>query len=67
MILIDLQEAFDTINHKNLHDKLLPIDFVKNKISWYESCLAECHFTVEVANWVSNFANISCGVPQGSV
>ena len=64
MILIDLQKAFDTINHKTLLDKLLPISFSKNTISWYESYLAERHFTVEVANRISRF---SCGVPQGSI
>ena len=52
MILIDLK-AFDTINHKILLDKLLPIGFSKNTISWCESYLAEHHFTVEVANRVS--------------
>ena len=67
MILIDLQKAFDKINHKILLDKLLPIGFSKNLISWYESYLAERHFTVEVANQVSNFSKISCGVLQGSI
>ena len=67
MILIDLLKAFDTINHNILLDKLLPIGFSKNMISWYESYLAEHHFTVEVANRVSEFTNISCGVPQGSI
>ena len=54
MILIDLPKAFDMINHKILLYKLLPIGFSKNAISWYKSYLAECHFTVEVANRVSN-------------
>ena len=67
MILIDLQKVFDMINHKTLLDKLLRKSFSKNTISCYESYLAEHHFTVEVANRVSKFANISCGVPQGSV
>ena len=67
MILTDWQKAFDTIGHKILLDELLPISFSKNTISWYQSYLTERHFTVEVANRVSKFANISCGVPQGSV
>ena len=33
MILIDLQKAFDTINHKTVFDKLFPIGFSKNTIS----------------------------------
>ena len=67
MILIDLQKAFDTINHKILLDKLLPIGFSKITISWYELYLAEHQLTVEVVNRVPKFANISCGVLQGSV
>ena len=54
MILIGLQKAFDTINHKILLEEPLPIGFSKNTSSWYESYLAERHFTVEVANRVSN-------------
>ena len=67
MILIDLQKAFGTIKHKIVLDKLFLIGFPKNTISWYESYLAERHFTTEVANRVSKFANISYGVPQGSI
>ena len=67
MILIYLQKVFDTINYKILLDKFLPISFSNISISWHESYLAECHFTVEVANRVQKFANISYGVPQGSV
>ena len=67
IILIDLQKAFDTINHKILLEKLLPISFSKNKISWYESYLEERHFTLEVADRVSKFSNISYGVPQSSI
>ena len=45
----------------------LPTEFLKNTISWYESFIAERHFTVEVINWVSKFAKTSYGVPQGSI
>ena len=58
MVLIDLLKTFDTINHKILLDKHFPIDFLKNTISSFESYLPERHFTVEVANRVSKFANI---------
>ena len=54
------------INHKILLDGLLPIGFSNNMISWYESYLVEHHVSVEIANRFSKFANISCGVPQGS-
>ena len=67
MILIDLQKAFNTIGHKFLHDKLLPVGFSNNSIVWHEFYLAEWHFTVEVANQASKFVNISCGVLQSLV
>ena len=53
IILIDLQKAFDMINHKILLYKLLLIGFSKNTISWYEFNLEEHHFTLEVAGCVS--------------
>ena len=55
------------INHKIVLDKLLSLGFSNNTVSWHESYLAERHFTLEVANWVSKFANIPCGVPQDSI
>ena len=58
--MIDLQKAFDIGKHKILLDKLLPIGILKNKIWWYKSYLAERHFFVEIANWVSKFTNVSC-------
>ena len=67
MILIKPQKALDTINHKILLEKLLPMGFSKNTISWYESYLAECHSFVGVSNRVSKFSKISCGVQQGSI
>ena len=45
--------------------KLISINFSENNISWYESCVAEHHFTVEVADWVSKSANISCDIARG--
>ena len=35
IILIELQNTFHTINHKNLLQKFLPIGFSKNSIRWY--------------------------------
>ena len=67
IILIYLQKAFDMIKYKVLLNKLFPITFSKDTIIWYESYLAERHFTIEVANQVSEFSNISCGVLQGSI
>ena len=37
MILIDLQKAFDTINHEILLDKMKFMNFTKETISWFRS------------------------------
>ena len=39
MILIDLQKAFDTINHNILLQKLYPIGFSKHSVNWFWSYL----------------------------
>ena len=62
-ILTDPQKTFHTTNHKIQRNKLLAVSFSKDTIIWYEFYSSEVHFTVEVANRVPNFANISRGVP----
>ena len=67
MILIDLQKAFDTINHKILLDKLVFIGFSKNAIAWFKSYLTNRSFIVTVENEYSIPGQLLCGVPQGSI
>ena len=67
MILIDLQKAFDTINHKVLLQNLKAIRFSEQSIQWFRSYLCEQIFLVETENKLSDFGKISCGVPQGSI
>ena len=67
MILIDLQKAFDTIDHEILLQKLKAIKFSESTIKWFKSYLSERIFLVNIENKLSNFGEISCGVPQGSI
>ena len=67
MILIDLQKAFDTIDHEILLQKLKAIKFSKSTIKWFKSYLSERRFLVNIENKLSGFAKISCGKPQGSI
>ena len=67
MILIDLQKAFDTIDHEILLQKLKAIKFSKSTIKWSKSYLSERIFLVNIENKLSDFGKISCGVPQGSI
>ena len=66
MILIDLQKAFDTIDHEILWQKLKAIKFSKSTIKWFKSYLSERIFLANIENKLSGFGEISCGVPQGS-
>ena len=67
MILIDLQKAFDTINHDILLKKMSLAGFSCQSITWFESYLSNRRFQVNIKNKYSNVANINCGVPQGSI
>ena len=67
MILINLQKAFDTIDHEILLQKLKAIKFSESTIRWSKSYLSERIFLVNIENKLSEFGEISCGVPQGSI
>ena len=67
MILIDLQKAFDTINHDILLKKLSIIGFSDHTIKWFQSYLLNRKFVVNLENFFSEVSSILCGVPQGSI
>ena len=48
MILIDLQKAFDTINHEILINKMEFLGFFKNAILWFKSYLSHRKFKVDL-------------------
>ena len=48
MILIDLQKAFDTINHEILINKMEFLGFFKNVILWFKSYLSLRKFKVNL-------------------
>ena len=67
MILIDLQKAFDTIDHDILLQKLYAIGFSKHSVNWFRSYLTNRIFLVNLGNVFSQQACVSSGVPQGSI
>ena len=67
VILIDLQKAFDTINHDILLKKLSIIGFSDHTVKWFQSYLSNRKFMVNLENFFSEVSSISCGVPQGSI
>ena len=67
MILIDLQKAFDTIDHQILLKKMKYLGFFKNTITWFKSYLCERKFKISINTSYSSPSNLLCGVPQGSI
>ena len=65
-VCVDLEKAFDTVNHKRLCEKLnyhgLRVD--ANRL--IQSYLANRKQHVSIDGFESNLRSISCGVPQGS-
>ena len=67
MVLIDLQKAFDTVDHKILIDKLSAIGADESVLSWFQSYLSNRKQYVTINQEMSDLKNINCGVPQGSI
>ena len=67
MILIDLQKTFDIIVHEILLQKLKVIKFSESTIKCFKSYLSKRIFLVNIENKLSDFGNILCWVPQGSI
>ena len=67
MILIDLQKAFDTIDHSILLEKMSCLGFAESTIEWYKSYLTNRCFVVNVGKDFSSPGKLMCGVSQGSI
>jgi len=65
MVLLDLQKAFDTVDHEILCKKLeaMGIDFTE----WFNSYLGGRQQAVVANDTMSEPGTITCGVPQGSI
>ena len=66
-IFIDLQKAFDTVNHRTLLSKMEHYGVRGCALEWFKSYLSDRKQYVSVNGSNSNLLPITCGVPQGSV
>ena len=65
MVLIDLQKAFDTVDHEILCKKLKSMGI--NCTEWFQSYLGGRNQVVEANDTLSDAGIVNCGVPQGSI
>ena len=67
MVLLDLQKAFDTVDHKILLMKMEALGLGQDVVRWFRYYLSDRRQLVDVSGVLSSSAAISCGVPQGSI
>ena len=66
-IFLDLQKAFDTVDHSILLSKLYHYRIRGLENKWFESYFANRKQFVSVNGFESSTSSITCGVPQESV
>ena len=66
-IFLELQKAFDTVNHKILLDKLEHYGIRGTALAWFSLYLSNRSQYVSVNGCKSTNLDVKCGVPQGSV
>ena len=66
-VFIDLSKAFDTVNHKILITKLKNYGIRNKNLKWFISYLSNRKQFISCDEQHTDMANITCGVPQGSI
>ena len=66
-IFVDLQKAFDTVDHSILLSKLCHYRIRGLPNKWFESYLANRKQFVSINGFESSTSSITYGMPQGSV
>ena len=65
LVMLDLQKAFDTVNHDILLGKLKAMGL--ESVEWFRSYLSERSQVVNIGKTLSEPLDVTCGVPQGSL
>ena len=66
-IFVDLQKAFDMVDHLILLSKLEYMGITGTELQWFKSYLSNRRIRTSVNNELSDKRLITKGVPQGSI
>jgi len=66
-VFLDLKKAFDTVDHKILIKKLYAYGIRGNLLQWIQSYLTNRSQYVYYNGYTSDYRDVTCGVPQGSI
>ena len=66
-VFIDLKKAFDTVDHSILIEKLYHYGIRGTANKWICSYLMNIYLYVTINGTNSDYMNVLCGVPQGSI
>ena len=66
-VFVDLQKAFDTVDHQILLAKLNHYGIRGVSNDWFKSYLSNRNQYVSINGYESGLAALNCGIPQGSV
>ena len=67
MVLLDLQKAFDTVDHTILLNKLKWLGADDLTVQWFRSYLTGRTQVTDIGGTMSDPKGVTCGVPQGSM
>ena len=67
VIFLDLKEAFDTMDHSILFQKLELYGVSSQTLAWFESYLTGRKQKTLVDDELSDFCTLTCGIPQESI
>ena len=67
IIFLDIKKAFDSVHHSTLLSKLKHYGISGLAFKWFESYLSGRRQQTRVGSRISNFIDITTGVPQGSL
>ena len=67
MVLLDLQKAFDTVDHNILLGKLQALVIQESALKWFKGYLENRRQNVDIGGIRSAPTIVTCGVPQSSI